>query len=150
MCRLYEELRQREFTRSPKVAALLSEKSLPSPSRLDVTDAMLKVARKQGIKDKRVEETILKRGGWIWQQFAKLWARQLIGFDGDYVVIDSDIVWFRDVRLVDHGDDLSSTSKGGTHVDLQCRYFYATVNSISKCIAERNPSARARLHKALT
>ena len=123
---IYEELKQREFIKGPKVAALLSEKSLPSPSKLEVTDGMIKATRKEGIKDKRVEKKILERGGWIWQQFAKLWARQLIGFDGDYVVIDSDVVWFKDVRLVDHCENAPNTTKGDSQVDVHCRYFYAT------------------------
>ena len=123
---IYEELKQREFIKGPKIAALLSEKSLSSPTKLEVIDAMRKVTREAGNRDKRVDETISKRGGWIWQQYAKLWARQLIGFEGDYVVIDSDVVWFRDVRLIDHCEGESSSNT--TQTDAYCRYLYATSN----------------------
>ena len=78
---IYEELKQREFVKGPKIAALLSEKSLSSPTKLEVIDAMRKVTREAGNRDKRVDETISKRGGWIWQQYAKLWARPLVGFE---------------------------------------------------------------------
>lgn len=125
---IYEELKQREFVKGPKIAALLSEKSLSSPTKLELIDAMIKVTRREGNRNMKVEEEISKRGGWIWQQYAKLWARQLIGFDGDYVVIDSDVVWFRDVRLVDQCKGAHNVTKGVSQMGVHCRYFYATSN----------------------
>ena len=125
---------QKNLTVDTKITTVLSEKSLSSHSKKDVLDAMQKVMVKHSHVDKNTQKNILQRGGWIWQQFAKLWARQLIGFGGDYVVIDSDVVWLKDVQLIDrdHCESLSAAganqSSGSSRIGAQCRYLYATSN----------------------
>ena len=52
---IYEELKQREFVKGPKIAALLSEKSLSSPTKLELIDAMIKVTRREGNRNMKVE-----------------------------------------------------------------------------------------------
>lgn len=87
-----------------------------------------------------VEDVLRSRTGWYFQQIVKLLAGRLFHLKGDYVVVDGDVVWFKDVRFINHcnNHDSPPTIEQGTNrtnlIETQdgeftrseCTYFYTT------------------------
>ena len=61
------------------------------------------------------EKTVWGRIGWFLQQLLKFYAGKVIGLE-DYILLDSDVMWFRDVKFV---AVCNSTSRS---------YYYASSN----------------------
>ena len=49
--------------------------------------------------DSDFERSIHERGGWYLQQLIKLYAGEVLGLE-DYVVLDSDLCWFKPIRFI--------------------------------------------------
>ena len=87
----------------------------------NVSEVMIETVREKGIYELTgktpFEHTVWGRGGWFLQQLLKFYAGRVLGI-GDFVLLDSDIVWFRNVSFV------NATNEDG----VPTRYNYATSN----------------------
>ena len=88
---------------------------------MNVSEVMIETVREKGVYELTgktpFEHTVWGRGGWFLQQLLKFYAGRVLSI-GDYVLLDSDIVWFRNVSFVN-----------ATDVDgVPTRYNYATSN----------------------
>jgi Family of unknown function (DUF6492) len=73
-------------------------------SHHNVTEIMVKTVKQKGVYPlddgkSSFEKSVVSRGGWFLQQLLKLYSGQVLGLH-DFVLLDSDIVWFKDVRFV--------------------------------------------------
>lgn len=105
---------------------LMDEKKFPfNGSHVD--EVMIGAVKDRGIYPidgkSQFERTIWGRIGWFLQQLIKFYAGRVFGLK-DYVLLDSDIIWFNDVKFIAQLADTNNASakyKGN-------KYFYATSN----------------------
>jgi len=87
----------------------------------NVSEVMIETVREKGAYELTgktpFEHTVWGRGGWFLQQLLKFYAGSVLGI-GDYVLLDSDIVWFRNVSFINATDEYG----------IPTRYHYATSN----------------------
>ena len=85
----------------------VKESSLPVQKQ-NVTDVMLKTAKKKRRPrypmdgQSLLEKFLAGKDGWYLQQVLKFYAGEFLSLQDDWVVLDSDIVWHRDVHLRVH------------------------------------------------
>lgn len=69
----------------------------------NISDVMIETVREKGVYPltgkSQFEGTVWGRVGWFLQQLLKFYAGRVLGL-GDYVLLDSDIVWFKDTRFI--------------------------------------------------
>ncbi len=95
----------------------VDENSFPF-THSNVSDIMIRAVKDKGVYplsgNSQFERTIWGRTGWFLQQLLKMYAGKVLELE-DYVLLDSDLVWFQDITF------LNSTSKDGVK-----RYNYAS------------------------
>jgi hypothetical protein len=98
---------------------------------VNVTETMIKTVEEKGVYPingkTQFEHTVYGKSGWFLQQLLKFYAGKILNIS-DYVLLDSDIVFFKDIRLI------NETTKDGI------RYNYASSN-------QYHPSYMATLTK---
>lgn len=69
----------------------------------NVSEIMIKSVKDRGIYpisgNSEFERFAYGRVGWFLQQLLKFYAGEVLGID-DYVLLDSDVIWFQDVRFI--------------------------------------------------
>lgn len=98
----------------------------------NVSEVMIQSVKERGVYpidgNSPLERTVYLKLGWFLQQLLKLYAGTVLGLD-DYLLLDSDLIWFRNVRF------LNRTLADGTK-----SYNYASSG-------QWNPNYRATLQK---
>ena len=75
------------------------------------------------------EKTVWGRTGWFLQQLLKFYAGKVLGLE-DFILLDSDIIWFNDIRFNAH---CNATSRSYYYAS-SCQYhpsYLATLSAIS-------------------
>lgn len=92
----------------------------------NVSDVMFESVRQKGLYpmtgSSQFEKTIYGRIGWFLQQLLKLYAGRVLGLN-DFVLLDSDIVWFKDIKLV-AGPVIAKPGSASNYTGN--RYYYTT------------------------
>lgn len=87
----------------------------------NVSDVMIETVREKGVYPltgkSQFEGTVWGRIGWFLQQLLKFYAGKVLNI-GDYVLLDSDIVWFKDTHFINE-----SIIHNGQNIT---RYYYAS------------------------
>lgn len=87
----------------------------------NISDAMIETVREKGVYPltgkSQFEGTVWGRIGWFLQQLLKFYAGKVLNI-GDYVLLDSDIVWFKDTHFIN--ETILHDGKNIT------RYYYAS------------------------
>lgn len=105
---------------SPRI--ILVDESIFPFSGENISQVMFETVREKGIYpmtgSSQFEKGVWARIGWYLQQLLKLYAGRVIGL-GDFVLLDSDLVWFKDIKFFNDTSDskvsvLSSTSSVAT------------------------------------
>lgn len=96
---------------SPRIV-LVDESVFPFTGE-NVTQVMFETVRERGLYpmtgNSQFEKTVWGRIGWFLQQLLKLYAGRVIGL-GDFVLLDSDLVWFKDIKFFADSSTDSATS----------------------------------------
>ena len=119
---------------SPRI--VLVDESIFPFSGENISQVMFETVREKGIYPmtggSQFEKTVWGRIGWYLQQLLKLYAGRVIGL-GDFVLLDSDLVWFKDIKFFNdthHSPASSSSSLSTTSASVQPysgrRYNYVT------------------------
>ena len=91
----------KEVKLGPRVK-FIDEKIFPFDWR-NISEVMIETVREKGIYPltgkSQFESTVWGRIGWFLQQLLKIYAGNILGL-GDYVLLDSDIVWFKDIHFI--------------------------------------------------
>lgn len=94
---------------SPRIV-LVDESIFPFTGE-NITQVMFETVREKGLYpmsgSSQFEKAVWARIGWYLQQLLKLYAGRVIGL-GDFVLLDSDLVWFTDIKFFN--DSLPSIS----------------------------------------
>ena len=106
---------------------LLDERKFPFGG-YNVSEVMIESVRQRGVYpldgNSQFEKTIWGRIGWFLQQLLKFYAGRVFGLN-DYVLLDSDLMWFKDVKFIAPRSNTTITTPtkyfGNT-------YYYATSN----------------------
>lgn len=102
---------------------LLDEQKFPFCGD-NVSEVMFETVRQKGLYTvdgkSPFEKTIWGRIGWFLQQLLKVYAGRVFGLR-DYVLLDSDLIWFNDVKFIAPRNNSSPNYRGNT-------YYYATSN----------------------
>ena len=89
----------------------------------NVSDVMIESVRQKGVYPltgkSQFESTVWGRIGWFLQQLLKFYAGRILNI-ADYVLLDSDIVWFKDTPFIN-----TTSVVGNRNVT---RYYYACSN----------------------
>jgi len=87
----------------------------------NISDVMIETVREKGVYPltgkSQFEGTVWGRIGWFLQQLLKFYARKVLNI-GDYVLLDSDIVWFKDTHFINE-----TVIHNGQNLT---RYYYAS------------------------
>jgi hypothetical protein len=87
----------------------------------NISDVMIESVRERGVYPlngkSQFETTVWGRIGWFLQQLLKFYAGKVLGL-GDFVLLDSDIMWFKDTKFINE-----TFMHNGT---LTTRYYYAS------------------------
>lgn len=114
----------------PRVV-FVDEKRFPFDWR-NVSDVMIRTVEEKGVYPlngkSQFEHTVWGRIGWFLQQLLKMYAGKVLQL-GDYVLLDSDIVWFKDTKFINETID-----------DNLTRYYYA-------CSSQYHPAYIATLKR---
>ena len=93
----------------------------------NISDVMIESVREKGVYPltgkSQFESTVWGRIGWFLQQLLKFYAGKVLGL-GDYILLDSDIMWFKNTSFLNESGVHSSD---GTTTKLP-RYYYASSN----------------------
>jgi hypothetical protein len=99
----------------------------------NITEVMIEAVRQKGVYPltghSSFEKTVGSRAGWFLQQLLKLYAGQVLGLQ-DFILLDSDLVWFRPVYLYNNTNraEMISFQKGlsAPPKNFSIRYNYAS------------------------
>ena len=100
---------------------LLDERKFPFGG-YNVSEVMIESVRQRGVYpldgNSKFEKTVKRRVSWYLQQLLKFYAGRVFGLN-DYVLLDSDLVWFKDLELIAPHSTFGHSSN---------TYYYATSN----------------------
>eukprot|EP01038_Epipyxis_sp_PR26KG_P004065 gene4065-5809_t len=92
----------------------------------DVVDIMMETVRQKGVYPlsgkTNFEHSVWGRIGWFLQQLLKFYAGKVLAIN-DYVLLDSDIVWFKNISFV----NVSSVFSPNLNITT-AKYYYASSN----------------------
>ncbi|RYH22903.1 hypothetical protein EON65_18590 [archaeon] len=74
----------------------------------NVSDVMIEAVKQKGVYPisggSQFEKTVWHRSGWFMQQLFKLYAGNVLGLE-DYLLLDSDLIWFRNITFINATQD---------------------------------------------
>jgi hypothetical protein len=92
----------------------------------NISEVMIETVRQRGVYPltgkSQFEGTVYGRTGWFLQQLLKFYAGRVLNI-GDYVLLDSDIIWFRNVSLV---NETKTITEADGVVKKVTKFNYAT------------------------
>jgi hypothetical protein len=119
-----------DFVHNPRII-FVDESKFPFKAE-NVADIMIDSVKWRGLYPldngrSQFERTVYGRIGWFLQQLLKFYAGKVIGLK-NYVILDSDIVWFKDVKFINNS--LTNTYNYASSSQYHTAYM-ATLKKIS-------------------
>lgn len=111
----------------------------------NISHIMIEAVREKGVYPltgkSQFESTVYGRTGWFLQQLLKFYAGRVLNI-GDYVLLDSDIIWFKDTKFINETRTINGKEVTRYYYASSSQYhspYMATLKKISGMELYKNP-----------